>query len=343
MALIFLEGFDHVLDADTLLKWDGLRSPTIQTGIVRNGRAAAQFTYFDELHKWVEPTDKLTFGGAARMTGDPGNKQIILSFQDSANNHIVSLYALPGYRFRVVVWNVVLGQIIGTSPIILWDNQWLYLELQCYVHASAGTVELKIDGETIISASGLDTTSYDSDATDDLSKFTVYDLDSSEDIYWDDIYVCDNAGGTNDTFLGDSKVITIHPDADGANTGWDPQGAGNHYVEVDETTPDDDTTYNETSVLNDIDTYSFDTVATEPGVIRGAAVNLMLRKIDANERKVRAACRSNGADYLNSSDIRLGEGAYRIYQRMFQVDPDTSAAWGYAAINAAEFGAKVTT
>ena len=81
---------------------------------------------------------------------------------------------------------------------------------------------------------------------------------SSPDPVFDDIYVLDDAGSDNTDFLGDCRVETIFPDADGNENDFTASPAVSNYLNVDDGgSPDDDTTYNWSATATDRELYAF--------------------------------------------------------------------------------------
>jgi hypothetical protein len=63
-------------------------------------------------------------------------------------------------------------------------------------------------------------------------------------------------------------------------------------------------------------------------------------KTDAAARNLAIVTRSGGSDF-DGSDVALALGTNAYVQQLRETDPATAAAWAIAAVNAAEFGAKV--
>lgn len=162
-------------------------------------------------------------------------------------------------------------------------------------------------------------------------------------MWFDDLYVCDAAGPANTDFLGDCRVITLAPDADGSTNDFTPQGGGANFVEVDDGTSgsDDDATYVSASAVGAKDLYGYPALSAEPGVIKGVAVTTRARKTDAGARAFRAVARS-GTTETAAGASHDALASYADTQDIFETDPDTGAAWTEAGFAAAEFGIEIT-
>jgi hypothetical protein len=120
-------------------------------------------------------------------------------------------------------------------------------------------------------------------------------------------------------------------------TGSNP-GAAN-WMAVAEVPNDDASSYVSDSTVNDIDRYTFPASVT--GTVYAVVVNLRANESAVGTRAIRAVTKSGSTLADNGSDFSLGT-SFADYQGIFELDPNTSAAWLAANVNAAEFGEKVT-
>lgn len=90
---------------------------------------------------------------------------------------------------------------------------------------------------------------------------------ASSGIFFDDAtWRRSGASGDAPQTVGYPKLLGVGgamrlPIAEGTHSQWSPLGAGTHYTEVDDTagSPDDDTSYNEETVVDEKDTYQYGT------------------------------------------------------------------------------------
>jgi hypothetical protein len=341
MALIFMDSFDHVAAADVNEKWYYAAGHAIDTSEERNGAGCLKIGYNDSAYWWSDGADDTWICGVAFKTiGSVTSNIGVLTFRDSSGNAVAWVEYLPSSRFRLTLGTSGAGFIVGTSSVLSCNDQYRYIELKLKLDASTGYVELRVDEENIMDWSG-DTLYYNNPAYT-LGRLGLGDAAPAADSYYDDLYLCDGSGSTNNNFLGDCKVLAVTPDGVGTDSDFTPS-SGNNYECVDELTPDGDTSYVESNTLNHQDSYDFTNLSADPGTVRGVALNLYVKKIDSNQRKLKALTLSGATEDLHTYEIEPGEGAYRYYQRIWEEDPDAAAAWTITTINAAEFGMKVTT
>lgn len=144
---------------------------------------------------------------------------------------------------------------------------------------------------------------------------------------------------TNGDIIGNPRLGALFPDGAGATSAWTPS-AGSNYQNVDEATPDDDSTYNESSTVNNIDTYTMQDTPAGVSAITAVAVTARLKKTDANSRTVAAVLRIGGTDYVHATTKGVpGDWAY--LQWIWTVSPATGVAFTVVEVNAIEAGIKV--
>lgn len=238
---------------------------------------------------------------------------------------------------QLIACRAAIGTVLATSSAAPdWLN-WQYIELEAVIHDSTGELRVYVNGSQVISVSGVDTKGQ-SEATADRFNFQLAQMGASA---WtgtklDDCYVTDAAAR-----LGDVRVITLRPDADGATTDFTPLGGGTNAAEVDETQSDGDTSYNEADAAGAIDLYGCGALGVTPGTIHAVQVSVCARKTDAGTREARTKLLSN-ATTVNGDTTALGS-SYGWLRDVVELDPDTAAAWTEAGVNAAFAGLEIVT
>ena len=229
-----------------------------------------------------------------------------------------------------------------SSSLVIRPVAWNFIEIKATIANSigAGTCVVKVNNETVITvATGQDLQATANATADTIALGFFTSVLSGNPWDFDDLYVCDGTGGVNDDFLGDCRVECLMPNGNGTTnqfTGSDADSTDN-YLHVDEVSPDDDTSYNENSTAGNQDLYAFGNLAVAPATIHGVQTNIMAKKDDAGARSVMGLVRSGTTTYDGNTEA-LSEGAYVNYTKPYDVDPDTSAAWIEAGVNAVEVG-----
>jgi len=222
--------------------------------------------------------------------------------------------------------------VLGTTSFSLISGTWYYIEAKVTINNTTGVCEVRVNGDTKLSLTSQNTRQSANNYAN-IVKFGSFNNTPQWGLT--DIYIAD--GNAAQTYLGDIRVKCLFPSGAGATTQWTPS-AGSNYQNVDESTPNDDTDYNLSSVAGQIDTYAMDNLAANdtPLAVQWIA---RLRKDDAGTRTIRRVLRSGGANY-EGSNVNVSD-TYNYYTEVLETDPATGVAWTNSGVNAVEAGIKL--
>jgi len=294
------------------------------------GRVAGVSAKTDDMEvalRYHTTDDTLIFGfGFKTDTWDVG-KRTFAHLSHSTGTILLSLDTVNTDEWRVVLPDAGTYTTTNSSG---GGFGWYYVECKI-VFGDTGSFELKINGVTELSASGIDTNN-----NDKLSSWLRLKVPGDGKHWYDDVYVCDSTGSENNDFLGVCQVIALFPDGDGSSSDFTPS-AGDNYENVDENPVDDDTTYNSGS-HGAIDYYTY-TASVDNNLIRGIQINTTVQATDAESMAVKSKIKS-GASTEDGNTHYINVGYVTRYEIVL-ADPDTSSRWLEAGINAAEFGLEI--
>ena len=294
----------------------------------RNGVGSAIALNGASFYKNLPSAATKILGGAFR----PNVAQELVSLMEGATVHINLGINSSGQL--TVKRNTTL---LATGTTVFPFNTWIAWEMKATIHDSTGAIEVRVQGlpTAEINISGVDT----------RNGGTLGEIDR---VTWgggysehDDIRVISITGDAPTDFIGDCKVETLLPNGAGASTQFTPS-AGSNWQNVDEpqaSSPDDDTSYNASSTVGHIDLYALPSLVTTEDQVHAVQVTSRWRKDDAGVRKARRVIRSGGSNF-EGSYVVLGDSYSTLVER-FDEDPNTSAPWTLAAVNAMEIGVKV--
>lgn len=339
MALKFLDGFDAYATADITKKWTTVSASgvTINSTAGRRGGGALRFA------NWGTPTLSKTLdsnivtiivGFAIKMTAFPAIEGHLFLLMDSGT--VVASLSVTSAGILRVYNNTMFGTLLGSGSSSLTLSTYHYIELKIKIDNSTGTVDLYKNGSNILSLTGQDTQNGSNSYVNVLQLGSTSGSGTST-IDFDDLYVSDTTGSYNTSLLGDVRIETLFPTSDGSNTAWTCSTGSTHYTLVDETTPNT-SDYVSTSTVGNKDTYGFGDIGGTVSAIYGVQVNMAALKDDAGSRSIAATVKSSSTN-ADGSSLALSTGQL-IYTSIFETDPNTSAAWTQANVNAAEFGVK---
>lgn len=339
MALLWMDGVDHYTTSNWARKWSavGSNTTTIETGRFGNGiRCSNQGGMVQTVSAGVTTL----FCGFAfyKNTANPYNGTDFFAFQNGGG--VLCEMRIDGNNR---IYGARNGSAYGYSNYIIQNFTWYHIQIKVIVGSgTGGTLEWYLNGVLDRSISSIDT-SYSGAGDATQVRFGQYTSSTPANMRFDDMWAVDTSGSINTSYIGDVRVETLYPSGNGNSsqlTGQDADSTDN-YLNVDETTPDDDSTYNESSTVSDKDTYAYGNLATTSGSVKAVQICPMARKTDAGTRSIKAVAREGGGTEADSaSDLTLST-SYLYFLDVREEKPSTGT-WSISDVNGAEFGVKVT-
>lgn len=339
MALLWAEGFEH-------FGTTGAPTPDIDRKYLLVNRTANMAGI--ETGRMSRALNTATTSNPYFQTPNLGTiSEIVIGFAFK-----FSAYAHGALVINVIEGNAALGcnltmfasnklvfrrgsTILAASTDSLRAGTYHYIEFKMTVHDTTGSATLKINGVEQFALTNIDT-KVSTTTTSQGARF--YGNSTLQAYTYDDIYICDTTGSTNNDFLGSIRVDGILPDGAGDQTDWTPS-AGANYAAVDENPQDDDTTYVEDSTSTNQDLYNY---AAMPSVdaIKGLQINTTVRETDVTNYTLKTLIKTGTTTSADSAQAIAGT-SFETLVRVAELDPDTSAVWIEAGVNAAQFGVEV--
>ena len=344
MSLLFCDGFDHY--TATLDKYE-YASYHSSGGIGSGGRfggnalKVVSSAGFSSVRKYLPAGATWVVGFAINpvsIWGGDYRGQSIFSVMDAIGSVThMTLRILPGNVLAVYRASTELGR----STISIIPNGYQYVEIKFTISDTVGSVEVRLNGTSVITLSGVNTRNGGSATANGFSFESVL-VNGSWDTaasYYDDIYICDDSGSVNNDFLGDIRVSALVPTGDGTYTQFTPSTGGN-YQNVDDESPDGDTTYNSDNAVGHVDSFAMSSLPSSAGLVLGVQTLVAARKDDAGERSMGTVQRSGSTD-TEGAGVPLLVG-YRYIRDVYDINPATGVAYTVGEVNALEVGYKVT-
>jgi len=228
------------------------------------------------------------------------------------------------------------GTVLATSTNTVSVNTWYFIEIKATIHPSAGVIEVRVNGTStgwIPSTASLNTRN-----TANSQATGIAVVQPNQNVRIDDFYIADTTGSVNNDFLGPIQIAVQAPSAAGNYAQWTPNYGAN-FGNVRDTIPDGDQTYNASSTANNIDSFVFEKNFMSAGTVLGIQHCILAKQDVGAQRVIAPFQRSSSTDYPGTS-VNLG-GGYNYILEVKDTNPDTSAAWTLAGLNAAEFGVKL--
>ncbi len=309
----------HYDYADTT---DGVPDGTIADG--RDGGLCLNWNDFDSemyLQKSFPATDTVIIGFAFRVPYEYENSYVV-ALQRGTNTNVASLRT-NGYKS---LWAYFGSTSQRAVPYRFAARQWYYIEWKVYIHPTAGTSEIRINGQTVQTLTGLDT-----DTGYLASKVKLYSF--GNDGSFDDLYICDGSGTEFNDFLGPQQIQTIRPTSDDT-ANWDASDVVSHYELINENPTDGDASYLYSDTLGTQDLFGYSDVSLD--TINAVRV-VTTARIDGSAWNLVQVC-DTGTEA--TEHVAISSTSYGVSEWIMLSDPDGSS-WTTTTLNAAKFGFKV--
>ena len=322
MSLIFFDGFDEYstyADMQSIGGWVTSGNPTLQNtfravGGGKSLRLETSSTQYAAIPLPDQSGNTVFSGFAHKLEGGSafdGDLVYINLTVSHLTIHWDGLTSNNRYQLYDKA-NTLLaqGSVSSVDPAVEH-----YIQLKIKIAATGGICDMIIDGNTHFSYTG-DTQNGSSSA---LQNFNFMAPPGSRANHIDDLWICNDKGTINNTYLGDMLAKFITPTSDDSVQWTKNTGADNHSAVDDPVgSPDGDTTYVADDTSGHKDVYGYSTLTqTHGGAFAGVklvtnaksesgAISIKAGiKSGANEQQVEHALTTSYApytDYFETSD-----------------------------------------
>lgn len=324
--LLFCDSFDHYTLAQMSGKWTSGAGISF-TDLIAGRTVNAYYTVGDTFITIPGgPRDNLTIG-AFRIANSLTSTAFQLCVGLSGSQNASIQFNADG---TVSALNALYATVATSTKVAIETNVGHYIELGVKCSTTTGRIIVRVDGEVLIDVENTNTGT--STYVASISGIGAGFVASYEDLY----VTYDNTPGQI-SFYDDVSIQAISPNGAGSYSQWTPT-SGLNWETVDEK-PLSTTDYNETNVVNEIDTFTFPDL-TFTGTVKGVQFVVSAKKSDVQIRAIQGVCTISGTDYFsaNSEYLSTQESFYRF---VWAVNPATSAAWTNSEVNSATFGYKL--
>lgn len=251
---------------------------------------------------------------ALKARGGDGTEQLYFQFLSANNNGPIfsrvylRIESYPDVRTSIIETTAITGStgagiflnddgslqlfdangLIGSPSSPLSLNTWYMIETK--VDRTGGTsrhiIEAKLDGVVFATSntrnisSGVARIYVGVNLENDGAATGVW--------YFDDVAVNDSSGSFENSYPGEGSVIALRPNAAGDSNSFATQtggtaGSSNNYTRVNEVSPDDATTYNGSSTLNEEDFFNIEDSGIDPtDIIKLVSLGMRFRNSTAD-------------------------------------------------------------
>jgi hypothetical protein len=338
MAILAMEGFEgygDYIDFNRRHHTDSTSFFSLVTG--RDGSGRAIELNFSSAEAWV------------RHAVSTANYVVGFGFKrDSlqANADIITLLAEDGASEQLVLRQTSDGTLyldrgstnLDSNAYGLTVDTWYYIEIDVtFGDGTAGSYDVYVNGQNIMSGTSVDTRNV---TGQNCAGVEMQGVSSAGGVF-DDLVCIDDSGTDQTSRIGPCFIETVIPNADGTTVNFTPS-AGSNWQNVDDgNSPDDDTTYNSSSTVNHKDLYGMAALTGNIGTVYAVLARSMVRGVDAGTRGLKNVARSNVTEVDGTE--KFVDQSWIYIDHIYENDPNGGGAWTESAVNAAEFGIKITT
>lgn len=238
------------------------------------------------------------------------------------------------------------GTALGVTPApVLFTGAYQHIEARVLCHPSNGSVEVRVDGVTVLSIAGVNTQNNASPGGIAVVGYGYSNVatPASFDVvlsYVDDFYVWDTNGDFNNDFIGVRGAYWLPADGNELPQDWSVEGVANAFEALGKSAPDDDSyIYVDDTSLGlspPVEPESRFSLANLPsGIGAISAIQAVVRqlKTDSGPANTRIGLVRDG-DYAGGVSRPITTAATYWFD-IFETDPATGAPWSKSTADAA--------
>lgn len=228
--------------------------------------------------------------------------------------------------------------LLGTSDLAwkLTANAWHHVEVKLTANAATGAVEIRVDGVSALTATGLNTVGANA------GPIAMVDISGSDQasnntpIFFKDWVIWNTNGAHNNDFFGTVQVVSLIPNSDTTLGAWTLTG-DTHGWSILDNVPVDDTKYLDAAFPGAIGVpcqFGLTDLPIDVTSVRALQTFVRATKTDGGDGNLQTSIVS-GASVAPGVDRPI-TSAFTYWKDVFEVDPATAAPWTIAAANSAE-------
>lgn len=346
MSLLFVDGFDHY-DA-IRQKWvvsNPADAPTFVAGRFGGQALKKQFqNAAGTISHDMGQQSEAFFGLAFQAPGLP-TVESMFRFKDTGGTTRCSVQISSNGTISVVAGGFIASSSVG---VITTGSTWHYIECRYIAKSSAGQggiAQVRVDGVVVATIDGaLFATTLGT--SDDIRFFEFTDNGTNSPRYlYDDLYLLNGDGTSNNTYLGDVRVTTMYPLANGTTNDFTSSTGGAQWTDVDETLMNSDTDYVESGLIGaseDYNNQNFSDKGVGVGTIFGVQSVNGVKRTDAGSLSYKNEMVISGIRYTDGLEHVAQIGSYFIRTYIRDTDPSDSATWTESKVAAVGSGFSIT-
>lgn len=351
MALLWIDGFDHyAANGGTLQSlagiggnynvdvnvWTAATMPVLGGLGLRENQSNTDPSGFNHPLPSTYGTGNTIGMGAhiyvnSYVNSDVSRGQSIFHLLSAAGVGIIYLNMLSSGQLQVRAGSVIGSSLADSGTNLLSQDVAYHIEMKVGLHASTGTIEVRVNGVVWINATGLNTLQSQTVGQVGLGAGN-YASGQSVDMYWDNFYIWDGTGSVNNDFVGECVVETLFPNADTADADWTKSSGSDGYNLINDV-PANISNYIEAANVGDESIFECTNLSTTAYSIKGVMAAVNAQKTTAGASTIEIGVETNNVQSMSAGQA-LTQGSLTYRNHVVQLNPDTGVAWTPSEVNA---------
>lgn len=345
MSLLYYDGFDHLVTLEDIQKVYttalAAANTTTNTAFGRGRALRVGPNTLSRIQPSIPPQAMGSIIGAsvrfrANTLPNVNGSKDLLAFCTATTRHVRIETPDNSGLLRLRTAN---GQFRADAVAPLLTGIWYHLEVKCSIHDTTGFVEVRLNGNTVLTFSG-DTRDGGTGIVDSVmtgvNNSSIANVNGEFD--FDDFVIWNAEGSENNDWLGDCEVQTTFATANDTITGWAPN-TGTAWGAVSDASEDGDTTHIASNTVGSVASFVMGDLTTTPTKVLGVQLTAIARKSDSGNRSIRLGVDSNG-EVAEGPETALGL-TYAGMSALLERNPDGNVPWTPASFNAAKARVRV--
>lgn len=279
------------------------------------------------------PAATIVFGAAIKFDNIAYNYEFLRFYDGEEDYHVGVQIANPGIIQVNRAGTVLPGE---SAPYTLAAGQWYYMEVKVTIDDTDGAYEVRINGTTVASASGIDTRNSGTGLIDRVQFRGRQGASTSIYTCLDDMYILDTSGSENNDFLGSQIVEAVVPNSNVQND-WARSTGSSNAACVDEIPSNDDVDYVYSTTAGDKDIYGVTSCTRINANIKGIQLNADARATDTTSQGLRPFAKSGDTETPGGNQTVTSTG-YDVFSVLAERNPATGALWTPEEVAAMQIG-----
>lgn len=249
-----------------------------------------------------------------------------VTFRTSSNTDICTISVQPDGAVRAHSGGIS-GATLGTSVPVVTANAYHHIEIKVVRHASAGTIEVRVNG---VAKLELDTLAL---GASDIGQIALRAGAVFQSAYFKDFVLWDGTGSEGNDFQGSVAVHDLVPDGD-ISLNWTPSSGSTGYNLLDESPPNDTGYIQAGDPPPDPAKFSLTNLPDDVTSVRALLPIVRAVKTDGGDCNIQVGLTPNDTNWDDGADRPITT-AYTYWWDVSHLSPATAAPWTPAEVNAA--------